>query len=114
MAMGCNSEYCYSGGTDTRIHCWRVPDLGMDPYDGYGRAGGCTVRPPVAGLSAAGFAPSQQDLNATALPWAIQWEGGDSRSPRFQTWADGDRSASSICSVTAASGSRPELLKIMF
>ncbi|XP_015279596.1 PREDICTED: striatin-4 [Gekko japonicus] len=35
VAMGPNSEYCYSGGTDTRIRCWRIPDLGMDPYDGY-------------------------------------------------------------------------------
>ncbi|XP_053123794.1 striatin-4 [Hemicordylus capensis] len=35
VAMGCNSEYCYSGGTDTRIRCWRIPDLSMDPYDGY-------------------------------------------------------------------------------
>nr|XP_056702126.1 striatin-4 isoform X1 [Euleptes europaea] len=35
VAMGSNSEYCYSGGTDTRIRCWRIPDLGMDPYDGY-------------------------------------------------------------------------------
>lgn len=36
VAMGSNSEYCYSGGADARIHSWRVPDLGMDPYDGYG------------------------------------------------------------------------------
>uniref|UniRef100_A0A452HIF5 Striatin N-terminal domain-containing protein n=1 Tax=Gopherus agassizii TaxID=38772 RepID=A0A452HIF5_9SAUR len=35
VAMGCNSEYCYSGGTDTKIHFWRVPDLSMDPYDSY-------------------------------------------------------------------------------
>uniref|UniRef100_A0A8D0GBH1 Striatin 4 n=1 Tax=Sphenodon punctatus TaxID=8508 RepID=A0A8D0GBH1_SPHPU len=35
VAMGCNSECCYSGGTDARIHCWRIPDLNMDPYDGY-------------------------------------------------------------------------------
>ncbi|XP_053257854.1 striatin-4 [Podarcis raffonei] len=35
VAMGCNSEYCYSGGADTRIRCWRIPELGMDPYDGY-------------------------------------------------------------------------------
>ncbi|XP_077174583.1 striatin-4 [Paroedura picta] len=35
VAMGCNSEYCYSGGSDARIRCWRIPDLGMDPYDGY-------------------------------------------------------------------------------
>ncbi|KAK2490065.1 hypothetical protein MC885_009343 [Smutsia gigantea] len=38
VAMGSNSEYCYSGGADARIHSWRVPDLGMDPYDGYGES----------------------------------------------------------------------------
>ncbi|KYO40156.1 hypothetical protein Y1Q_0019053 [Alligator mississippiensis] len=35
VAMGCNSEFCYSGGVDASIRCWRVPELGMDPYDGY-------------------------------------------------------------------------------
>ncbi|XP_074872028.1 striatin-4 [Carettochelys insculpta] len=35
VAMGCNSEYCYSGGTDAQIRLWRVPDLSMDPYDSY-------------------------------------------------------------------------------
>uniref|UniRef100_A0A674IP18 Striatin 4 n=1 Tax=Terrapene triunguis TaxID=2587831 RepID=A0A674IP18_9SAUR len=35
VAMGCNSEYCYSGGTDTKIRFWRIPDLSMDPYDSY-------------------------------------------------------------------------------
>uniref|UniRef100_A0A8D0C2E6 Striatin 4 n=1 Tax=Salvator merianae TaxID=96440 RepID=A0A8D0C2E6_SALMN len=35
VAMGYNSEYCYSGGTDARIRCWRIPELGMDPYDVY-------------------------------------------------------------------------------
>ncbi|ETE63294.1 Striatin-4, partial [Ophiophagus hannah] len=38
VAMGCNSEFCYSGGLDARIRCWKIPDLGMDPYDGYGPA----------------------------------------------------------------------------
>ncbi|CAO2641177.1 Strn4 [Lemmus lemmus] len=33
--MGSNSKYCYSGGADTRIHSWKIPDLNMDPYDGY-------------------------------------------------------------------------------
>lgn len=36
VAMGSNSEYCYSGGADARIHSWKIPDLNMDPYDGYG------------------------------------------------------------------------------
>ncbi|XP_036158741.1 striatin-4 isoform X3 [Myotis myotis] len=35
VAMGSNSEYCYSGGADARIHSWKIPDLNMDPYDGY-------------------------------------------------------------------------------
>uniref|UniRef100_A0A4X2KMN7 Uncharacterized protein n=1 Tax=Vombatus ursinus TaxID=29139 RepID=A0A4X2KMN7_VOMUR len=35
VAMGTQSEHCYSGGADARIHCWRIPDLNMDPYDGY-------------------------------------------------------------------------------
>uniref|UniRef100_A0A5F8GF64 Striatin 4 n=1 Tax=Monodelphis domestica TaxID=13616 RepID=A0A5F8GF64_MONDO len=35
VAMGSHSEHCYSGGADARIHCWRIPDLHMDPYDGY-------------------------------------------------------------------------------
>lgn len=34
--MGSNSECCYSGGADARIHSWKIPDLNMDPYDGYG------------------------------------------------------------------------------
>lgn len=36
VVMGSNSEYCYSGGADARIHSWKIPDLNMDPYDGYG------------------------------------------------------------------------------
>ncbi|XP_078517121.1 striatin-4 isoform X2 [Lissotriton helveticus] len=35
LAMGTNSEYCYSGGADSRICCWKIPDLNMDPYDSY-------------------------------------------------------------------------------
>ncbi|XP_057567709.1 striatin-4 isoform X2 [Hippopotamus amphibius kiboko] len=35
VAMGSRSEYCYSGGADARIHSWKIPDLNMDPYDGY-------------------------------------------------------------------------------
>lgn len=35
VALGSNSEYCYSGGADARIHSWKIPDLNMDPYDGY-------------------------------------------------------------------------------
>ncbi|XP_007941076.2 striatin-4, partial [Orycteropus afer afer] len=35
VAMGSHSEHCYSGGADARIHSWKMPDLNMDPYDGY-------------------------------------------------------------------------------
>ncbi|EGW03557.1 Striatin-4 [Cricetulus griseus] len=35
VTMGSNSEYCYSAGADGRIHSWKIPDLNMDPYDGY-------------------------------------------------------------------------------
>lgn len=35
VAMGCDSGLCCSAGLDTRIHCWRLPDLDRDPYDGY-------------------------------------------------------------------------------
>uniref|UniRef100_A0A8D1JDH6 Striatin-4 n=2 Tax=Sus scrofa TaxID=9823 RepID=A0A8D1JDH6_PIG len=35
VAMGSSSEHCYSGGADARIHSWKIPDLNMDPYDGY-------------------------------------------------------------------------------
>ncbi|XP_059137148.1 striatin-4 isoform X2 [Peromyscus eremicus] len=35
VTVGSNSEYCYSGGADARIHSWKIPDLNMDPYDGY-------------------------------------------------------------------------------
>ncbi|XP_028920810.1 striatin-4 [Ornithorhynchus anatinus] len=35
LAVGSNSESCYSAGADAHIRCWRIPDLNMDPYDGY-------------------------------------------------------------------------------
>lgn len=44
--MGSNSEYCYSGGADARIHSWKIPDLNMDPYDGYGESS-CPSSPTV-------------------------------------------------------------------
>uniref|UniRef100_A0A8C3JZQ1 Striatin 4 n=1 Tax=Calidris pygmaea TaxID=425635 RepID=A0A8C3JZQ1_9CHAR len=44
VAMGRDSTLCCSGGVDARIRCWRLPDLDMDPYDGYG---GC---PPPLGV----------------------------------------------------------------
>ena len=34
--MGRDSALCCSAGVDARIRRWRLPDLDMDPYDGYG------------------------------------------------------------------------------
>lgn len=36
VAMGRDSALCCSGGVDACIRRWRLPDLDMDPYDGYG------------------------------------------------------------------------------
>nr|KAF6441122.1 hypothetical protein HJG63_012291 [Rousettus aegyptiacus] len=35
VAMGNNSDYCYSSGADAHSHSCKVPDLNMDPYDRY-------------------------------------------------------------------------------
>uniref|UniRef100_A0A493T5Y7 Striatin 4 n=1 Tax=Anas platyrhynchos platyrhynchos TaxID=8840 RepID=A0A493T5Y7_ANAPP len=35
VAMGRDSALCCSGGVDACIRRWRLPDLDMDPYDGY-------------------------------------------------------------------------------
>ncbi|KAM9591557.1 striatin-4-like [Morphnus guianensis] len=35
IAMGRDSALCCSAGVDARIRCWCLPDLDMDPYDGY-------------------------------------------------------------------------------
>ncbi|XP_042653181.1 LOW QUALITY PROTEIN: striatin-4 [Tyto alba] len=35
VAMGRDSALCCSAGVDARIRRWRLPDLDMDPYDGY-------------------------------------------------------------------------------
>lgn len=45
VTMGSNSEYCYSGGADARIYSWKIPDLNMDPYDGYGEDRPCPFPP---------------------------------------------------------------------
>lgn len=47
VAVGSNSEYCYSGGADARIHSWKIPDLNMDPYDGYGEDSSLPCLPPL-------------------------------------------------------------------
>ncbi|KAG7321951.1 hypothetical protein KOW79_014809 [Hemibagrus wyckioides] len=35
LAMGEEGKYCYSGGLDGSIRCWKCPDLNVDPYDNY-------------------------------------------------------------------------------
>ncbi|KAM9469375.1 striatin-4 [Clarias gariepinus] len=35
LAMGEEGKYCYSGGLDGSIRCWKSPDLNVDPYDNY-------------------------------------------------------------------------------
>lgn len=35
VAMSGNGEYCYSGGLDSAIHCWKLPNSYIDPYDSY-------------------------------------------------------------------------------
>ncbi|KAJ7984308.1 hypothetical protein DPEC_G00363380 [Dallia pectoralis] len=36
LAMGLDGDSCYSGGLDGTVRCWKIPDLNVDPYDGYG------------------------------------------------------------------------------
>lgn len=55
VAMGSNSECCYSGGADARIHSWKIPDLNMDPYDGYGEDS--SLPPPCPWESPHSFSP---------------------------------------------------------
>lgn len=35
VAMSGTGEYCYSGGVDGAIHCWKLPNSYIDPYDSY-------------------------------------------------------------------------------
>ncbi|XP_028648737.1 striatin-4 [Erpetoichthys calabaricus] len=35
LAMGENGDFCYSGGLDGSVRCWKIPDLNVDPYDNY-------------------------------------------------------------------------------
>ncbi|KAI5622241.1 striatin-4, partial [Silurus asotus] len=43
LAMGEEGKYCYSGGLDGSIRCWKSPDLNVDPYDNYGKSPACAV-----------------------------------------------------------------------
>lgn len=35
VAMSGTGEICYSGGVDGAIHCWKLPNSYIDPYDSY-------------------------------------------------------------------------------
>ncbi|XP_055375621.1 striatin-3 isoform X2 [Condylostylus longicornis] len=35
LAMSTTGEYCYSGGLDAQIHCWKLPSSNIDAYDCY-------------------------------------------------------------------------------
>lgn len=38
LAMEDKGMFCYSGGLDGTIRCWKIPDLNVDPYDNYERS----------------------------------------------------------------------------
>uniref|UniRef100_H9GIB2 Striatin 4 n=1 Tax=Anolis carolinensis TaxID=28377 RepID=H9GIB2_ANOCA len=90
VAMGCNSEYCYSGGLDTRIRCWRIPDLSMDPYDGYGRDPNMLSNvldghtDAVWGLA---FSPSKNRLASCSADGTVRiWDPSSSDAPCLSTY----------------------------
>ncbi|XP_053330455.1 striatin-3 isoform X2 [Spea bombifrons] len=35
LVVSSNGEYCYSGGVDATIQCWKMPSPNVDPYDTY-------------------------------------------------------------------------------
>jgi len=37
LATSPTGEYCYSGGTDGAVCCWKLPNICVDPYDAYGK-----------------------------------------------------------------------------
>ncbi|XP_008119740.2 striatin-4 [Anolis carolinensis] len=88
VAMGCNSEYCYSGGLDTRIRCWRIPDLSMDPYDGYDPNMLSNVldghTDAVWGLA---FSPSKNRLASCSADGTVRiWDPSSSDAPCLSTY----------------------------
>ncbi|XP_067317137.1 striatin-4-like [Anolis sagrei] len=88
VAMGCNSEYCYSGGLDTRIRCWRIPDLSMDPYDGYDPSMLSNVldghTDAVWGLA---FSPSKNRLASCSADGTVRiWDPSSSDAPCLSTY----------------------------
>ena len=37
LAVSSTGETCYSGGIDSTIRCWNIPNSNIDPYDSFGR-----------------------------------------------------------------------------
>jgi striatin 1/3/4 len=35
LAMDNTGKHCFSGGLDSKIHCWTLPSANIDPYDSY-------------------------------------------------------------------------------
>ncbi|KAH0631575.1 hypothetical protein JD844_005969 [Phrynosoma platyrhinos] len=88
VTMGCNSEHCYSGGLDTRIRCWRIPDLSMDPYDGYDPSMLSNVldghTDAVWGLA---FSPSKNRLASCSADGTVRiWDPSSSDSSCLSTY----------------------------
>lgn len=38
LSMSTSGEFCYSGGLDGDINCWKLPNSNIDPYDSYDSA----------------------------------------------------------------------------
>lgn len=36
LAVSATGEQCFSGGMDTTIRCWNIPNSNIDPYDSFG------------------------------------------------------------------------------
>ena len=36
LAINATGEQCYSGGIDSTIKCWNIPNSNIDPYDSFG------------------------------------------------------------------------------
>ena len=35
VTMNPRGDMCYSGGLDSAIHCWNLPNPNVDPYDAF-------------------------------------------------------------------------------
>lgn len=37
LAVSATGEQCFSGGIDSTIRCWNIPNSNIDPYDSFGK-----------------------------------------------------------------------------